>query len=463
MLDFLIVSAWIAEATAWAALRAVQVQLAIAANLLCAAMAGAAASRPPRSLLRLVDARQNGGRLKAMAESAQVSRGRAPRIAGKKDNFTVVVAAPLSPNESGGPASHLRWLLKEAQENAPHARLGIVGFWEVRHLPAGVRHLAYLVRLLRASKDASLLYALDPLSVGVPAMVVSRARRAPLVLRVPGDFAWEQGMLRKQVADDVETFAKGAWRQAPLGVRVRAWLERKVAQTATLVIVPSKFVARLVEDWGVPPERVHVVPSVARAPEPSGNKAALRAVMGIEGPLFIAVGRLVPWKHFDAAVRAVRLVRRKAPKARLIIVGEGPERSALKELARKEGVKDTVQFAGALPADTTHRYIEAADALVLPSSYEGLSHTLLEAMALGTLVIASRAGGNAELVEDGAHGFLVPPGNPRALAAAMNRVLTLSPEAHARMVAAALARAQEVARDSEAASRIFALWQEVLH
>ncbi|GIW68435.1 MAG: hypothetical protein KatS3mg099_383 [Candidatus Parcubacteria bacterium] len=381
----------------------------------------------------------------------------------QRRDFTVVVAAPLAPNEIGGPASHLRWLVKEAREYLPHARLAVVGFWEVRHLPPGVRHLAYLVRLLRASKGASLLYALDPFSVGIPAMVVSRARGVPLVLRVPGDFAWEQGMLRRQVADDVEAFAAGAWRRAPWGVRVRAWLERKVAQTAALVVAPSKFVARLVEDWGVPPERVRVVPSVVRVPEPSGNKAALRAVMGIEGPLFVAVGRLVPWKHFDAAVRAVRLVRRKAPKARLIVVGDGPERAALEDLAHKEGVKDAVQFAGALPADTTHRYIEAADALVLPSSYEGLSHTLLEAMALGTLVIASRAGGNAELVEDGKHGFLVPPGDPRALAAAMSRILALPQEARERMAAAARARVREATRESKAATRIFALWQEVLH
>ncbi len=337
----------------------------------------------------------------------------------------IPVAAPLAPTESGGPASHLRWFLREVPKRLPSIAVSVVGFWKVRHLPAGLRHLAYLFRLWRAARGARLLYALDPFSVGAPAAVVARLQRIPLVLRVPGDFAWEQGMLRGAVIDDVEQFACGRWRHAPLRVRLLAWVQRWVAQQATVVVVPSWFVARLVRCWGVSDARIRVVPSIPSMPHASGNKAALRAVMGIEGPLLVGVGRLVPWKRFGDAIQALRIVRRTHPPARLILVGDGPERERLAALAQLEGLKEAVQFAGALPAETTHRYLEAADVLVLPSLYEGLSHTLLEAMLLGTPVVASRCGGNPEVVEDGRSGFLVPPKNPRALAAAINRVLQL--------------------------------------
>jgi len=117
----------------------------------------------------------------------------------------------------------------------------------------------------------------------------------------------------------------------------------------------------------------------------------------------VFVGRLVPVKQAEVLIEAVAQV----PSARLDIVGDGPERSRLQARAEKLSVTDQVTFAGALGHDDVMRLLARSDALVLASSHEGLPHVLIEALAMGTPVVASRAGGMAEVLTDGVDGVLV--------------------------------------------------------
>lgn len=136
------------------------------------------------------------------------------------------------------------------------------------------------------------------------------------------------------------------------------------------------------------------------------------------------VGRLDPVKGTVLLVRAFAEVLRRRPaaraSARLAIVGDGPERSAVERVIVEEGVADRVWLSGArsdVPA-----LMRAFDCFVLPSLGEGISNTILEAMASGLPVIATRVGGNAELVREGMTGELVAPGDPAAIAEALVRL-----------------------------------------
>ena len=115
------------------------------------------------------------------------------------------------------------------------------------------------------------------------------------------------------------------------------------------------------------------------------------------------VGRLVPVKQADVLIEAVARV----PAARLTIVGDGPELERLQRLAGDLAVTERVTFMGALGHDEVMLQLARADALVLASSHEGLPHVLIEALASGTPVVASRAGGIAEVLTDGVDGRLV--------------------------------------------------------
>jgi glycosyltransferase involved in cell wall biosynthesis len=123
------------------------------------------------------------------------------------------------------------------------------------------------------------------------------------------------------------------------------------------------------------------------------------------------VGRLTNWKGAETLLLAML----GAPRVTATIAGDGPAAPLLLALAEQLGVADRVAFLGRCTAERIAGLLDATDVLVLPSLYEGMSHTLLEAMARGVPCIVSDRGGNAELVRDGVNGVVIPPQRPAAL------------------------------------------------
>ncbi len=138
-------------------------------------------------------------------------------------------------------------------------------------------------------------------------------------------------------------------------------------------------------------------------------------------PHAISVARLSPEKDFPTLIRAVPYVLAEHPEFRLSIVGAGKERTLLEQLIRQLELTDRVQLLG--ERRDVPQLLEQAALFVSSSSTEGISLTLLEAMAVGLPIVATAVGGNPEVVQEGATGYLVPPGDPQALAGAINRHL----------------------------------------
>jgi len=111
------------------------------------------------------------------------------------------------------------------------------------------------------------------------------------------------------------------------------------------------------------------------------------------------------------------------PCAQVLLVGDGPKRPSLEREAERTGVGDRLHFLGFLAHEWVPAVLAHADLLVLPSLYEELGTVLLEAMQAGLPVVASKTGGIPEVIEDGVNGLLVPPGEPEALARAIDRLL----------------------------------------
>ncbi len=122
-------------------------------------------------------------------------------------------------------------------------------------------------------------------------------------------------------------------------------------------------------------------------------------------------------------MRAFATLRPRHPELKLRLVGDGPERAALEALARELGVSESVTFAGRLPEEETLAEIARADLLVLSSFMEGLPIVLMEAMAVGVPVVASRVAGIPELVEDGETGLLFTPSDWDELATRIDSLL----------------------------------------
>lgn len=159
-------------------------------------------------------------------------------------------------------------------------------------------------------------------------------------------------------------------------------------------------------------------------------------------PRIICVGRLSPEKGQPGLLEAFARLKGEGLAAELVLVGDGPEQSALVARTAALGLGACVDFRGRLPETETLAAIADADLLVLPSFMEGLPVVLMEAMALGVPVIAAQVAGIPELVQDGRTGLLFPPSDWDALADAIRRMLG-EPEAAERMAAAGRARVME--------------------
>ncbi|KDE54373.1 glycosyltransferase family 4 protein, partial [Methanoculleus sp. MH98A] len=136
----------------------------------------------------------------------------------------------------------------------------------------------------------------------------------------------------------------------------------------------------------------------------------------------VFVGRLHPVKGVQYLIEAVAIVHQEIPDVKLVIVGDGIERSRLDELAEKLNLNGCIQFAGQVPQESIPQLMHQADVFVLPSLSEGLPVVLLEAMAAGLPIVATNVGGNPDIVEEGVNGYLVNAKNSEEIA---DRLLVL--------------------------------------
>jgi sugar transferase (PEP-CTERM/EpsH1 system associated) len=203
--------------------------------------------------------------------------------------------------------------------------------------------------------------------------------------------------------------------------RKRIWLNRLLLQRRDRVVAVGAAVRQaLIANEGLPAERVAVITNgidLAPYAGPAPDRDAVRRELGA-GPddwLIVQVARLDYLKDHATALRALAHAVGRLPNARLVLVGDGPERPAIERLRAEAGLADRVWLLG--PRGDVPRLLRAADLFLLTSISEGIPLTVIEAMAAGLPVVATRVGGVPEVVDDGVTGLLAAAGDAGALAA----------------------------------------------
>jgi glycosyltransferase involved in cell wall biosynthesis len=216
-------------------------------------------------------------------------------------------------------------------------------------------------------------------------------------------------------------------------VKLKTITQKIACQLADCVIANSSAVRDWLVSLGIDNDHIRVIPNGIALSRYTGRPTSfpIRREMGIDetSPLVAVVSRLNPAKGVDYFLKAAVTVARQFPAARFLIVGSSyfdpSYKPSLEKLAIELGLQDRVAFMG--ERNDVPEILQEATVSVLPSLSEGLSNSLLEAMAARLPVIATNVGGNPEIVQDGKTGFLVPARDPNALSEAMSRVLA-SPE-----------------------------------
>jgi len=332
----------------------------------------------------------------------------------------VLVVSGIWPPDPGGPASHASALADFLHERG-HA-VEVVTTADAQPAPrpypvrwvertSSTRHGRCTLLVRRAALGADVVYAT---SMVRRAAVGARLTGRPLVVKLVSDEVFERMQREGRYAGSLEAF-QGVHGGARLRF-LRATRDRAL-RGARRVLSPSEFLRGLAVGWGVDPGRIDVVPNAVPPIPELPPRDELRAELALAGNVLAFAGRLGIQKSLHVALEAVAAV----PDVTLAIAGDGPEREPLERRAAQLGLDGRARFLGRLPRDGVLRLYRAADAALLSSSWENFPHSVVEALAVGTPVIATAVGGVPEVVRDGENGLLAPAGDAGALAAAVVR------------------------------------------
>ncbi len=332
----------------------------------------------------------------------------------------ILIATGLYPPDIGGPATYTKML--EQHIGVHGMQLVVVPFGLVRRYPRIVRHFVYLWKVVWAGRGADCYYALDPVSVGLPVYIAHLLTRKPYLVRIAGDYAWEQGQQRFGLTETLDDFLKR--KSVPFPVQLLQRVQTWVAQHTRGIVVPSNYMKGVVACWGIKPERITRIYSALHPLPISSSRDGIRKQLGYSGTVITTAGRLVPWKGMRTLIGILPELRKLLGNVTLVIIGDGPLEAELKAYSESLGVSGSVQFPGRLPKDALATAVGGSDLFVLNTSYEGMSHQLLEVMNLGVPIVATDVGGNPELIEDGVTGFLVPYDDRQKLIEAITTLMT---------------------------------------
>ncbi len=332
----------------------------------------------------------------------------------------ILLAAGPFPPDIGGPATYAKILVEELPRRG--IEVEVVHFKLVSRYPKVLRHVIYFFLVVLRGRRADCVLALDPVSTGLPAFIAARVLRTRYILRVGGDYAWEQGTQRFGIRESLDEFVRYQGKH-PIAVRFLIFLQSFVARRADRIIVPSQYLKSIVEKWGVTPMKITIVYNAFDPVEVRESKTELALRFNMSHPSLLTAGRLVSWKGMHTLIGILSRLIKDFPTVSLFIAGEGPERDRLRECAVAEGVVEHVQFLGRLSHEHLYQRIKAADLFVLNTGYEGFSHQLLEVMSIGTPIITTNVGGNPELLEQDTEGILVSYNNEQELEVAIRALL----------------------------------------
>ncbi len=258
-----------------------------------------------------------------------------------------------------------------------------------------LRWIRTVTTIIQTGKKSDLLFV-----NGLPmeSYIANLLIRKKTLRKVVGDWAWERGRNLNLTQDAFDEFQNNSHNlHLEIAKFSRGWTAKKV----DLVITPSKHLKSVVENWGVEKHQVKVIYNGTKIIPLRSNTSDFKNIN------LITVGRLAPFKNIDRIILSLKKISYKDKNFKLFIVGDGPERQNLETLVKKLKLDSQVVFTGQLKEVELNKYYKKSDIYIQASGYEGLPHTLLEAISHNLSIISTPIGGTNEILENNTNGWTV--------------------------------------------------------
>ena len=341
----------------------------------------------------------------------------------------ILITSPIFPPDLGGPATYVPSVAADLVRRGHDVT--VVAFcsdpaptgWPFRvvSIPRRWLPLRYLHDFLAVLREAGrhdLVYINEHLALHVA--LAARLRGTPSIVRTYVDGTWE---ISHRLGWHDDTIDEYQLRHYGWKVELLRALQRTWWGWVRRIIVPSRFIQGLVEGHGVTPQKIALIHNAYHGPLAfDESRESCRQRLGVPAGrvVLLTICRLMIWKGVDGLIRVLQSL---PAGHHLYVAGEGDELQSWTALASQLGLAERVHFLGHVPHEHLMAWIRAADVFLLNSTYEGLSHTLLEVMWLGTPAAVSAIGGNVELIEDGVNGRRFAPSDLPAIAAAVGAIV----------------------------------------
>jgi glycosyltransferase involved in cell wall biosynthesis len=318
----------------------------------------------------------------------------------------LLFATGIYPPEIGGPASFTRQMAHALVSRGVHVEVVTYGDtqtetsseWNIhvvsRRGGVLVRYLRYAIATWKAARSCDIVFLQGPVSEGLPGTIGAWLAGKPTLMKIVGDYAWEQYQQRTEHPELLDEFIQGRHRGQ---IRLLEWFERWTTCRARVVVTPSQYLKKIVQAWGVSEDRIQVITNSISPLPVVKPREELRRSLDVESKtVLLTAMRAVPWKGGDFLIK---LLTELPATHLLVIAGDGPRLDSWKKLAQELGVSGRCRFLGKIDRIKLAEWYEAADTFLLASGYEGFPHVVVEAVSRGLPCLVSDKGGNTETKE----------------------------------------------------------------
>ncbi|MFA6466920.1 MAG: glycosyltransferase family 4 protein [Patescibacteria group bacterium] len=320
----------------------------------------------------------------------------------------------------GGPATYTRLMTEYL--SSQNIKVEVLSFDEVKKFPKVIRHFIFFIKIFIKLFKTDLVFAQDPVSVGLPSLLAAKILRKKIIIRFVGDYAWEQSVQRFSVKDGIDAFQNNKY---GFKVEFLRRIQIFVLNHVDKIITPSVYFGEVAKKWLKDKNKVKPIYNGIDTNLPILNKLEARKKLSLknEDIILFTAGRLVPWKGIDVLIDIMPDLLKKDNRYRLMIVGDGPEEEKLKKQIKDLQLKKVVYFKGRLSREDLLLNLQAADIFILNTGFESFSFQVLEAMYYNVPVITTNICNLPEIIKNNQEGILVDYNNKTQIIAAIEKLL----------------------------------------